>query len=87
MTGAGWLCVRRRSTHFVAPRSLSGARHILEAIQAAAQRLQRCPEFGRPGQDVRTRGLVLPDYPDLLIYRVEGNSVIVLRVYRTARDR
>ncbi len=72
---------------FLAPRSTGEAQHVLEAIQAAAQRLQRFPELGRPGQDVRTRELVLPDYPYLLVYRVEGVTLIILRVYHTARDR
>jgi len=72
---------------FLAPRSLLGAQHVLEAIQAAARRLKQFPDLGRVGQDVRTREMVLPDYPYLLVYRVEDTNLIILRVYHAARDR
>ena len=72
---------------FLAPRSLSGAQRVIEAILAAALRLQQFPELGRTGQDVRTRELVLPGYPYLLVYRVESSTLIVLRIFHTARDR
>ena len=72
---------------FLAPRSLSGAQHVLEAIHAAANRLKQFPDLGRAGQDTRTRELVLPAYPYLLVYRVEGTNLAILRVYHTVRDR
>ncbi len=73
--------------HYLLPRSRSGAINVYASIQAAAKRAAMFPAAGRPGKVAGTREAVLSDYPYILIYRVEDNELIILRVYHTARDR
>jgi toxin ParE1/3/4 len=49
-------------------------------IEAAAANLARFPESGRIGEVPGTRELVLPALPYLIVYRVSGDSVQILRV-------
>ena len=49
-------------------------------IEAAAANLARFPESGRIGEVPGTRELVLTGLPYLIIYRVSGGNVQILRV-------
>ena len=61
------------------------AYEVLADIRAQIERLARYPAYGRPGKKVNTRELVLRRYPYIAVYRVEGESVIILRVQHTRR--
>jgi toxin ParE1/3/4 len=54
-------------------------------ILDAAERLERFPNLGRPGREKATRELVVPHTPYLLIYRVRGEALEVLRVLHGAQ--
>jgi len=56
--------------------------NILHNIEAL---LFKHPEMGRPGRVPGTRELVIPKTPFIVPYRVQGNTIQVLRIYHTAR--
>jgi len=55
-------------------------------IESQVELLGRFPELGRPGRIENTRELVVPRTPFILAYRVEENSVLILRILRGARE-
>lgn len=61
------------------------AYEVIADIRAQIERLAWYPAYGRPGKKVNTRELVLRRFPYSVIYRVEGENVIILRVQDTRR--
>ena len=55
-------------------------------IETQADQLRLYPQSGRPGRIAGTRELVIPRSPYLLAYRVDGPSVLVLRVLHAAQS-
>lgn len=80
---------------YIKRRSPQGARRVRASIYAAAKRAALFPEAARladepadePGAVPGTREIILPDYPYIMPYRVEGNTLIILHVFHTAQDR
>lgn len=54
---------------------------ILEAIRS----LKTFPERGRPGRNKGTRELVIPETRYIASYRIEGNTISILRILDGAR--
>lgn len=54
---------------------------------AAARRAALFPEAARPTAVPGVREIILPDYPYIMPYRVESNTLIILRVFHTAQER
>jgi toxin ParE1/3/4 len=55
-------------------------------IEKHVKALAQFPEIGRPGRVEATRELVVKRTPYIVAYRIEGNSVRILRVLRGAQD-
>lgn len=80
---------------YIRKRSPRGARRVRAAMYAAAKRAALFPEAARradepldePGAVAGVREIILPDYPYIMPYRVEGNTLVILRVFHTAQDR
>jgi toxin ParE1/3/4 len=80
---------------YIKRRSPQGARRVRASIYAAARRAALFPEAARrqgepadePGAVPGTREIVLPDYPYIMPYRVEGDTLIILRVFHAAQER
>jgi toxin ParE1/3/4 len=62
------------------------ARRVVRAIRDATIRLGEFPDSGRSGTVAGTRELVVPNLPYLIIYRVTGTDVEIIRVFHTATD-
>jgi toxin ParE1/3/4 len=58
----------------------------VDRILRAVERLADNPAMGRPGRVPKTRELVVPGTPYLLIYRVKNDRLEVLRVFHGARQ-
>ncbi len=71
---------------YIAPRSPTGARKIVEAINAAVDSLEETPFIGRPGRWNDTRELVVPKYPYIVAYRIKKNVVEILYVHHTRQQ-
>jgi addiction module RelE/StbE family toxin len=70
---------------FIAMDNPSAAARIADRIRSAVPELADQPGTGRPGRVPGTREKVLVDVPYIIAYRVEENSVVILRVLHTSR--
>jgi toxin ParE1/3/4 len=71
--------------HFIAMDNPSAAARVADRIRSAVPELADQPGLGRPGRVPGTREKVLADIPYIIAYRVEENSLVVLRVLHTSR--
>jgi toxin ParE1/3/4 len=60
-------------------------RIVLHIIQNIDTLLPGSPEMGRPGRVPGTRELIIPRTPFIVPYRLEGNTIQILRVFHGAR--
>ena len=58
------------------------ALHIVHNVETL---LAESPEMGRPGRVPGTRELVIPRTPFIVPYRLQRNTIQILRVYHGAR--
>ena len=58
------------------------ALHIVHNVETL---LAENPEMGRPGRVPGTRELVIPRTPFIIPYRLQHNTIQILRVYHGAR--
>lgn len=59
----------------------------LRKVYAAIQSLKEWPYRGRAGREEGTRELILSPLPYVAIYRVNDQSIEVLRIYHAGQDR
>jgi len=71
--------------NYVAETNVDAAIAIVLKIQAATDQLSEFPMMGRTGRVDGTRELVIANTPYIIIYRVKGSMVEVLRVLHTSR--
>lgn len=64
----------------------TAAARVFNAIKGTAARLRRYPRAGPPGRRSGTREIVARGTPQLIVYRLEANRIIILRV-RHGRQR
>lgn len=62
------------------------AQEISGEIRQAAEQLAGFPHLGRSGRIMGTRELVLTDYPYILVYTADHDTVTVVAVFHAARD-
>jgi plasmid stabilization system protein ParE len=60
---------------------------IIRAIRRATQVLERLGDIGRPSQITGHRELSVHHVPYVIIYRVEGETIIIATVFHTSQDR
>ena len=70
---------------FIAMDNPSAAVRVADRIRSAVPELVDQPGMGRPGRVPGTREKVLVDIPYIIVYRVEENSLVILRVLHTSR--
>jgi plasmid stabilization system protein ParE len=79
---------RRQHFLFLAEHNPAAAPRVDDAIRAAVARLLDQPNLGRPGEREGTRELVVRAYPAyIVVYRVIGSEVRILRVWHERQDR
>jgi len=76
----------RRHVEFIAHENPAAAAGVRRRIRSAVLRLLDFPESGRMGQVPGTRELVVANLPYIVVYRVTGDVVEILRVFHTASD-
>ncbi|WP_169974020.1 type II toxin-antitoxin system RelE/ParE family toxin [Tautonia rosea] len=59
---------------------------VVRKIQSAERRLLLFPSSGRQGHVAGTMELVIPDLPYVVVYRIEGETLDILRVVHTSMD-
>ena len=61
------------------------AQQVILKIQSATNQLENYPFMGRPGRVEGTRELVVSNTPYIIIYRLQEESVEILRVLHTSK--
>jgi toxin ParE1/3/4 len=70
---------------YIACDDLPAAARMVERIASAVDQLASHPALGRPGRVPGTRELVISGTPYIVPYRIQGDTVEVLRVFHGAR--
>lgn len=70
---------------YVAEENVEAAVGLVLKIHAATEQLAEFPMMGRAGRIDGTRELVITNTPYIVIYRVKGSSVEILRVLHSSR--
>jgi toxin ParE1/3/4 len=71
---------------YIARDNPRAAGEVVARIKTAADRLMNSPLMGRPGPR-RTRLLSIPGLPYVLIHRVDADTVSIVAVFHTSRNR
>ena len=84
-----WLRVARQNLDdeatSIAQDDAAAANRVVARVLEAVAQLARQPGLGRPGRVPGTRELVVLKTPYLVPYIVDGDQVIILRVFHTSR--
>ena len=59
---------------------------LIRTLYHAPEVLQRFPQRGRPGKKAGTRELVLWPLPYIVIYRIKGEAVHIVRILHGAQN-
>lgn len=75
----------REIHEYIARESPAAARRVVDHLLRDAERLASFPRIGRPGRVGGTRELVASTWPYVVVYRLRGAQIDILRVLHTAR--
>lgn len=64
----------------------TAAIHMIDLIEAAANRLRLFPQLGKPSKRPKTRELAVPGTPFVLVYRVNLDTLEILALYHGAQN-
>lgn len=85
-----WTDVARadlRAIHgFYVDRNPADAERVVGAVLKAANGLMTFPLLGRIGRIEGTRERVLGRYPYRIVYRIEGDTIVILRVRHSGQQ-
>ena len=70
---------------YIADESPSRATRMLSRIRQAALRLEQFPQLGRPGEQANARELVVARSSYIVVYRLDGDAIEILRVLHGAQ--
>jgi toxin ParE1/3/4 len=70
---------------YIAQDAPGNAAVIVARIRTTAQSLEPFPYRGRPGGRRNTRELIVPRTPYIIVYRVIGETVQILRIFHGAQ--
>ena len=70
---------------YLGERNPAAAIDMGDAIMSAIARLADAPQSARPGRIVGTRELVVTGTPFIVVYRIEADTVLILRVLHGAQ--
>jgi toxin ParE1/3/4 len=72
---------------YIAADNPSAAGRVAARIDKAIALLAEMPAIGRPTPKRPTREWIIPGLPYLIAYRMEGDTIDILRVWHTSRRR
>ena len=77
---------REAAIDYIAKDNLSAALSQLDEIEGQTDRLADYPKLGRPGRVKGTRELVVNRTPFIVVYRIKGEFIQILRVLHGAQQ-
>jgi toxin ParE1/3/4 len=75
----------KQAYEFIAIDNPDAAVEVVIKIRAATEKLEAFPNLGKTGRVEGTRELVIANTPYLLVYRVKGKTVEILRVLHSSK--
>ena len=72
-------------TDYIAQDSPQAALRIYNTIRQSVERLVSFPQIGRAGRVERTRELVIPKLPYIVVYSIASQEIRILAVLHTSR--
>lgn len=70
---------------YICADNFSAAQNLVKTITESIENLRENTALGRIGRVLRTRELVIPNYPYIVPYQVRNNTIYILRVLHTSR--
>ena len=80
------LLVLDRVYEYISQDNPKAARDVFKRIRRSTKNLKRFPELGRYGNVPGTRELLVTGLPYLLVYRINNDTIEILRVLHTSQD-
>lgn len=74
-------------TDYLSQRSIAASERVAFSITASVEALTDFPRIGRTGTRPETRELLLTDYPYLVVYRIRGDFISIVRIFHMAQNR
>jgi len=76
----------RRQMGYIATKNPEIATRMRRRIRSTVLRLLDFPQSGRVGHFPGTRELIITNLPYIVIYRISGDVVEILRVFHTSQE-
>jgi addiction module RelE/StbE family toxin len=76
-----------RITNYLFEETPQHAPELVRAIYNAPAAVLQFPHRGRPGKKEGTRELVLTPLPYIVVYRIAGDAIHILRILHGAQER
>jgi addiction module RelE/StbE family toxin len=76
----------RREYRFIRERNGVAATDVRSRILETVKRLKTFPQSGRSWRTEGTWELLIPRLPYIVIYEIDGDRVVVLTLFHTARE-
>lgn len=70
---------------YITEENPQAAVQFINEVWRLTQLLKEQPAMGRTGRVAETRELVLHNYPNIIPYHVQNNTIQILRVFHTHR--
>jgi toxin ParE1/3/4 len=72
--------------HYLFEKTPEHAPRLIRELYNAAAKLTRFPDRGRPGKKKGTRELVLRGSPYIVVYKISGQALFIVRVLHGSQD-
>jgi toxin ParE1/3/4 len=65
---------------------IAAAKTVLKIVRRTFAQLSRQPSSGKPGRINGTRELIFTEFPYIVIYSIQQDTVFIIQVFHTAHD-
>lgn len=77
----------REAQAYIAFDNPTAAKQVVIRLKKAVELIATRPDIGRPSADAKIREWSVPGLPFLIPYRVAGDTLEVIRIWHTSRER
>jgi plasmid stabilization system protein ParE len=77
----------RQTVNYLRKENPAVADNLILAIQKSLRLIEKNPNIGRPDPEDGTREWSIPNWPYIIPYRIKSETIEILRVWHTRRDR
>lgn len=70
---------------FISKENPIAANKVSAIILMCVDKLEDMPNLGRPGRVQKTRELIILNLPYIVLYRIQNNTIQIIRLFHTSR--